>query len=696
MDPSNTTPTQPSLTEEGAAALMELLLQRGYFHNDDPPLFLCHEQRYVWPAVLRQEIEQFAQPKVSLICQHFGVSLETLEQLKSPSWIFLGQQQQQLWTQQYLQTALEKLRKQVLSSSSPLLVSHVAKSIWELPLHTTLDLIRKHLPVDVDVDDDTIQLQTLDTGAHVLVSQQYLTDFKTQVLEHFSTLTAPTTLSSVCEQHEWPISWVRPLLQQQAPGVVLQHDDSYVPDAFLQQQQQAAVELFHTVGVVTDAQYSLHQLSSLSSLQLSHALVNPTLICSPLEAALQEANVLELDGWIPSMLSTEDGRLLLQHVTKDIGGNFVWNDSAGVFFSRSMITSFTQHVMPLLVQEYARERAQQLDLEYGAKVILDSILDRKKHPIDYGTLPVERIVQAIRTRYREELSDDFDTVTWNEICEMTFNCQCQNAILAELQRITTPTNISVEFESNECFAYACYLVQMSYNFLQYARDAGMEKSCVACLQDEVLRGPCAHLTWRITQYCLFRDNSVHDFDFGDGCYYKPVDIAVRNYSPVCFSCKTKDPLLALRQTLSGTVGAAMARQWVLCGGDPPSDLDAFRAHVQENCLLLTGLPYKILDKKSEKKFLSARRAVLMERIQSESDPAILLEWTIMLLYQQVKNLVLSGSLLRGPILRLLLQERKITDDVAGELTALAERIERGEAVESDLLERVRTCGLKKK
>lgn len=740
---NNGTPPTTFITEEGAAALMELLLQRHSFHND-PPLTLHGNTRYIWPRVLLHEIEQFintqqhnGKVQLSLVQQQFGVSLETLGQIlpkeeSATNFVILGHYpHQQLWTREYLQTSLKQLWLTVDQSKQPLHVSHVAKSMWQLPLDTTLELIREH------VDSNDIELRTMDNGTPVLLGPVYRTELQRSVLEYLrASVSAPTAIRTVCVEQHWEVSWVLSILQQNInslPGV-LHNDDTYIPHQYKQQQQQAAVELFQTVGVVTDAKHSLHQLmewlSPYQPVTLSHALVHRVLICHPLEVALQDADVLDLQPYVPSSLSLEDGRLLLQHVApKD--STFVWNGNGGLFLSSSMMTSFLQQTMPLLIQEYAQERAQQLDAEYGASVILDSVLldqkDRKQShkkknnavvTMDYGTVPVERVIQRIRQQYCDELSlfeNDFfeDTTAWNEICTMAFLSsdlhikQCQNAIHAELERLSKRTctaaptgNIPAEFERTECFAYACYLVQLWDQFIQYAKDGGMEDSSV--LQNECLQGPCAELTWRITQYCLFRNNVIDDdgeaFSFGtstDSCYYKPVDMAVRSFHSMRLNCGTaKDPLAVLRQRLPGTDGVSLSRLWILCGKN--STVDEFRVHVQENCLPLIGLPYKIIDKKSEKKFLSARRDILLQRIQFEQDPAFLLDYTIMLLYQQVKNLVVSGSLLRGPILRLLTKERKITSEVASDLMSLAETLEKREVAESDLLERVRNCALKKK
>ena len=66
----------------------------------------------------------------------------------------------------------------------------------------------------------------------------------------------------------------------------------------------------------------------------------------------------------------------------------------------------------------------------------------------------------------------------------------------------------------------------------------------------------------------------------------------------------------------------------------------------------------------------------------------------MILFQQVKQLVVLGSLLRGPILAMLLEERKkISEPVATALRSLGEALEKGSTVDDSLIAAVKECGL---
>lgn len=114
-------------------------------------------------------------------------------------------------------------------------------------------------------------------------------------------------------------------------------------------------------------------------------------------------------------------------------------------------------------------------------------------------------------------------------------------------------------------------------------------------------------------------------------------------------------------------------------------------HLRAMC----GLPFKKLDKKAEKQFLFNRRQHLIQLLQSTIDPEAVLELTIMILFQQIRQVVVFGSLIRGPILSILLEERKISDPVRTVLRTMAAKLqdEGPGSVEEELLSKVKEFGL---
>lgn len=85
--------------------------------------------------------------------------------------------------------------------------------------------------------------------------------------------------------------------------------------------------------------------------------------------------------------------------------------------------------------------------------------------------------------------------------------------------------------------------------------------------------------------------------------------------------------------------------------------------------------------------------MLTEQLEAENEPRAVLELTIILLFQQVKNMVVSGPLLTGPILSLLQRERKISESVAKELQRLADAVSADATPDGRLVASVKACGL---
>jgi hypothetical protein len=275
--------------------------------------------------------------------------------------------------------------------------------------------------------------------------------------------------------------------------------------------------------------------------------------------------------------------------------------------------------------------------------------------------------------------------------------------------------IDVAFEDALCFPTACYVLQLQSKFLKHAVESPLDENDIQALNTDMLAGFGTEFTSRLTQYALFRNladaNSLH-FSMVNGgapvAYFQPVSISCQRYPRICLSGNppSVNPLRKLEQLLPSGVGPLVARQWALCGREcytagaqivseeEPNEnvlgrVTAFIAHVQESSLTICGLPFKRLDKKSEKTTLSRRRAELVQLLALSTDMDLVIDVSIILCYQVVKNLFVSGpsSILRGPVLRLLSQERKMSADVLTALDSLIECARSGD-LEEATLERV--------
>ena len=497
---------------------------------------------------------------------------------------------------------------------------------------------------------------------------------------------------------------------------------------------------------------------------LSQCMVHPDMVVGPLQAAIQEPTTkwLDLQSYLPPQLweQQEDClTLILDHILPEGDrGVAVVQPDGGLYFSASMVQEATQTIMSPLWEAHAKLQAQKLDQEVGAETVivqqqLSSQQDKRHHRksssmIDYGFVPTMEIARALVQHYpglSEYLpgNDDSEDSVLLSICETAFGsdqhvAMYQKAVETELEGMAAAResrtrtsrkestskiqNIQAAFEDSSCFATACYMIQEHVKFLDYAANNGMDPVSMNILTEECLQGCCADFTSRLTQYCLFQNAvdttglSFHEIESSTDetssrLYYGPVNTAVRQYKKTFLSCqpdpetpdKPRDPLVWLRTSLPGTMGATLARQWVLCGGQcyqgrpsdeiRPGQLNELVTHMEENCLPICGLPFKKLDKKRTKQFLDFRRQCLSWLLDSETDPAAVLDLTVMLLFQLLKKVVVSGSLLRGPILELLCTGRKISSVVAQELKSMAQHIEDGEEIDPEKVERVRACGL---
>jgi len=106
---------------------------------------------------------------------------------------------------------------------------------------------------------------------------------------------------------------------------------------------------------------------------------------------------------------------------------------------------------------------------------------------------------------------------------------------------------------------------------------------------------------------------------------------------------------------------------------------------------MCGIPFKILDKKSEKSLLFTRRkqltALLEQTTDDDDDLPSVLQLTTLLLFQQIRgNITITphdtrtNTTARGtcPILSLLVKEKKVPEAVAAELTKAEAAVQRGE------------------
>ena len=359
-------------------------------------------------------------------------------------------------------------------------------------------------------------------------------------------------------------------------------------------------------------------------------------------------------------------------------------------------------------------------------------------------LPLDDIVSAVVAAHNELAELHSESIEKDcalvQLCEKAFHSSdlfistCKHDLDAEVLRLeeeraarvsishresaAKERNIQVNFEDPSCFAAFCDLIQGFSTFVEYASSADVQvvtEQESKDLKRDFLLGCGAEFSRRVSLFCLFKndaDNQCFSFEPTEALstpellhFCSPVPAACRKFPWVFLSSRKEDdpkaqgPLAKLRNILPATVGTALARQWVLCGaesyqcGTKPGDYEGFLKHIEEHCLTICGLPFKSFDKKAKKQFLNARRQQLVQALECETDPAACLDLAIMLLFQLVKNHIVFGSLLNGPIVRLLCHEKKISDDVAQALLHASGQVATGGTVETDVMERLKRLAL---
>ena len=181
------------------------------------------------------------------------------------------------------------------------------------------------------------------------------------------------------------------------------------------------------------------------------------------------------------------------------------------------------------------------------------------------------------------------------------------------------------------------------------------------------------------------DLSFHTEESGDA--QNLATLIFPTYSLQCYqNGETHCPFSYLRSLFPGSDGKSLSQMWSLCtdesaeddySDDNSQDLDAskrlelFISHLADNSLALIGLPFSVLDKKTEKKILLARREGLLNRLERCTDKEEIVMCATALLYQQIKSLSISGKLTITSVLQdLFPNDKKIPEEVTKALQIL--------------------------
>jgi hypothetical protein len=281
-------------------------------------------------------------------------------------------------------------------------------------------------------------------------------------------------------------------------------------------------------------------------------------------------------------------------------------------------------------------------------------------------------------------------------------------------------NIELSFEVS--FKTACQWLQVLAKFPQYLLNSDADSNFTEEAKKDFLNGCAADFTRRMTEYCIFKHGveevKFHFFSNGEdtdsaGSFYLPVDTTQKEFRKVFLSCQSskgeEDPLKMLREYFPGSSGVELARAWKFCGGEnyaggeiiledggtsyKPGDFDRFLSHTEESCLSICGLPFKLLDKKSEKQLLFARKKELRAQLQDSVSEKDTIELSIMLLFQQLKNTAICGDKITSVAVEVLISDKKLPENVAGQLMRATSLLQCGGEIPTETLNIIKDCGL---
>ena len=730
-------------------SLMQLLMTRGYFHADGPPPppssydapLPCYDattanilvtqtdpKRYLTIKCAQRKLLELVEASGSLTIEQAAARLDLeKETVANRLWIVTIRDDTiiclptQLWTKDFLEQAADDIVASISHKGGCILVSDVAQQY-----NVSLDDCRRLLTPRLATRD--AQERRNDSAALMYVSQDYLQELQTRLLQILKSSDSVLHLPTLAQTHHWPLTWMRHVLEPSLPNLPghLRGDD-FVPYAYHQAQKAKVWESYKSNGFVTTnlcatvnmlpPQLKAVFRDGADCVVLEHCVIDYATIGVPMEGILQEAveEFCELQP-PPELLQFADDiqRFVAEYVLPNCpntdGGTLTVTVDRILFVSSLFMAKIHTQVLPDLIQPL---------MELRAKAQLESDLVDEEPLFNSPDAIVTALLENFPALQVLQHDGDDDIVTnfvqTYILADETWQASCRQALATQVQRLerargsVVPTSVAeVAFEDPACFATACHVIQMQHKFLVYAVKVGLSGEDRDLLEQEILDGCCRDFVRRLTLYLLDKhqveDTVVTFVVRGQGgressSYGTPVDTALRRYPQVTVQCAQdesgQDCSLAEALTDAVPIQACKA----LGELDDATSVEEFLRLAEENCLTICGLPFRQNDKKSEKHYLAQRRQRLTELLQAAADPRDVLEYAIMLIYQNIKNQAVSGALLTGPILQKMVQERKVSEEVGQALTTLAESLN-GEGVsvhriDINLVEQVRKCGLAK-
>ena len=260
-----------------------------------------------------------------------------------------------------------------------------------------------------------------------------------------------------------------------------------------------------------------------------------------------------------------------------------------------------------------------------------------------------------------------------------------------------------KFEDQSVFPTSCMMLQIFSKFVDSLYDQSYPESMLAYFEDAFMRGPGLSFVRRLIDYVLFQSDTpdveiqiishkstvtcTNDKENTLPKCCEPIDPSIYSFDDVDISCKllndesgeciiVDDPLKVLRTQLPSNIGTPLVKMWKLCKEQYDFKGNSRREllinYARENCLLICGLPFKVLDKKSEKGLMFERRRELTAMLEKSTRSQDVINLSCLLLLQQVRGIAGFGKI--QELTALLAYTNKLPENIKLDFLGLQEKL----------------------
>ena len=284
-----------------------------------------------------------------------------------------------------LPASVQLIRSELISDSYwRQLKSSIQRKVQEQGRLRVLDLASEHaLPMDsilarcISEMDNT----SLIGDSKILVSNIYLAELHTTALQRFKDLTAPTSVSTICQDHGWDFDLVLGWLLSEGSNIGGEiHVDPtssaaamFLPNVYTQNQNKEILDFVSVNGYMTADRarrqgMAMAQMVSLVKESFADVIVIGNIlilehVLQSVQVAIQECDTtgsVDLQEYIPAEIiqfGIAKDLLQLAGFTSDIGVSVLADDQA-VIVSSELVKEIQQKVLVPLIQTFAKQQAE--------------------------------------------------------------------------------------------------------------------------------------------------------------------------------------------------------------------------------------------------------------------------------------------------------------------------------------------------